>query len=103
MYIILYRPNLILAVRKQKGLALGLKFTGSFKITNLVSSSSNQKHVILTKMILKKDKRRKNLQTEIQTATTDISNCCYKIRHFTHSCIVCELQMGALGDVHFYL
>ena len=47
---------------------------------------------------MKKDKRGKNLQTALPKATADISNCSYKSKHFTYSCTVCNIQMGALGE-----
>ena len=42
------------------------------------------------------------LQTTLPTATGDISNFCYKCKHFTYNSTVCDRQMGALGDVHCY-
>jgi len=39
------------------------------------------------------------LQAVLHTATGDISNCSYKSKHFTYSCIVCDLHMEALGEV----
>ena len=44
-----------------------------------------------------------DLQAVLPTATGDISNCCYKSKHFTYSCTVCDRQMEALCDVHCYL
>jgi hypothetical protein len=44
-----------------------------------------------------------DLEAALPIATGDISNICYKNKHFTYNCTVCYLQMEALTDVHCYL